>query len=420
MLLLHLGGGSKSITKSPISTSHASGDDGKKYLPGDKIESQFNIFYVHDGVSIDTTYLDNVWQLDTIKRYLATSPVIDSIVIYSYASPEGTQKTNERLAKKRGETAMRFIRQYSKQEDLKIIIKPTTENWQDLIIDIEANYDKPDKQKVLKILKDPTIDDNVRETLLKNQKYYKYILRNHFPRLRKATWKCTWIVPEPEPREIVMMAAVTPPAQDTMDIPHRGGIIVPPFPEPPVIETVEKDRYQFALKTNLLYDVVTALNAEIEIPIGKRVSIMVEDVFPWWTGGPNGNKYALQAWHIGVEPRFWIKPDDYLHGHFIGLYGATGKADLQYDFDLCYQNYFWSAGLTYGYALPIGKRLHMEFSISAGFMQADYQHYQPGPGYEDLYIDRNLSGKFSWIGPTKAKISLVLPIDIPYKKKIKR
>ena len=43
-----------------------------------------------------------------------------------------------------------------------------------------------------------------------------------------------------------------------------------------------------ALKTNLLFDAVTALNFEVEVPIGKRFSVMVEDVFPWWE---TGNKY---------------------------------------------------------------------------------------------------------------------------------
>ncbi len=316
---------------------------------------------------------------------------------------------------------MKFIRANSRQDDLKIIIKPTSENWTDLIKDIEANYTKSDKAQILRILRDPSIDDNVREARLKKTKNYRYIVKNHFPRLRKATWKCTWIVPEPEPRDIEMMAKLVP-VIDTMPVPHKGGIIWPPPAPRPVIEPVDsvvRDRYQFALKTNLLYDIVSVLNAEIEIPLGKRVSIMIEDVFPWWNWGPYGNKYAIQAWHMGVEPRFWFKPEDYLHGHFIGLYGATGKSDFQFDRELCYQNYFWSAGLTYGYAVPIGKRLHMEFSISAGFMQADYQHYQPAEDYKDLYVDRNLSGQFSYLGPTKAKISLVLPIDIPYKKKIK-
>ena len=54
--------------------------------------------------------------------------------------------------------------------------------------------------------------------------------------------------------------------------------------------------------------------------------------------------------------------------------------------------------------------MNMEISISAGFLRSDYRHYQPDPNYEHLYSDKYKTGVFSWFGPTKAKISLVIPI----------
>lgn len=202
----------------------------------------------------------------------------------------------------------------------------------------------------------------------------------------------------------------------TLEMPYSVNIAPPtvlpevesPEPEPP------KERfYTVAAKTNLLYDAVTALNAEVEFPVGKNFSVMVEDVFPWWNWGPNGKKYCFQIWSMGIEPRWWFARDDrrdYLTGHFAGVYGMSGKYDLQWDTKLCYQGEFWSAGLTYGYALPVSRWMNMEFSVSAGFLRTDYRHYQPDPGYEHLFRDKYNVGTVSWFGPTKLKVSLVIPI----------
>ena len=52
----------------------------------------------------------------------------------------------------------------------------------------------------------------------------------------------------------------------------------------------------------------------------------------------------------------------------------------------------------------------MEFSVSAGFLRSAYRHYQPDDGYDHLFRDYYNAGRVSWFGPTKAKISLVIPL----------
>lgn len=183
----------------------------------------------------------------------------------------------------------------------------------------------------------------------------------------------------------------------------------------PAAESGSKQRKYWypALKTNLLYDAVTALNAEVEFPITKKFSILVEDVFPWWKWGTNDKQYCFQLWTMGVEPRWWFRrtdKKDWLSGHFAGVYAMAGKYDLQWKTKPCYQGEYWSAGLTYGYAMPICKWLNMEFSVSAGYISSDYRHYQPDDGYDHLYRDKFKVGRMSWFGPTKLKVSLVLPL----------
>ena len=47
-----------------------------------------------------------------------------------------------------------------------------------------------------------------------------------------------------------------------------------------IIEFVKKPL--FAAKTNLLFDAMTVLNVEVEVPIRKHWSIAGEWIFPWW------------------------------------------------------------------------------------------------------------------------------------------
>ena len=125
-------------------------------------------------------------------------------------------------------------------------------------------------------------------------------------------------------------------------------------------------------------------------------------------------------WEIGVEPRWWFRRTDArdrLSGHFIGAYAMSGIYDFQNDTKICYQGEAWSAGLSYGYAMKLGKSpLNLEFAVSVGYLQSDYRHYQPDLYYDKLYRDPYLKGKISYFGPTKLKVSIVLPITIKARK----
>lgn len=185
----------------------------------------------------------------------------------------------------------------------------------------------------------------------------------------------------------------------------------------------ESKRTILAVKTNLLFDAVTALNVEVEVPVGRRFSIMAEDVFPWWA---IGNKYCFQLWEMGLEGRFWFKAWDpaetgKLRGFFAGVYGMSGKYDFQWDRSINYQGEFWSAGVTGGWCLPIGKRkgMNLEFSISLGYMRSPWRHYMPSDDYDRLMRDKNRFGTLDYFGPTKAKISLVVPINVRNKKEVR-
>lgn len=378
----------------------------------------YQLLYRLDEVRIDRSYLSNKDNIAKIVDHLQRSERIDSIAIYAYASPEGVYEHNLMLARRRAEAAKRFILSNlpddKKQNPPHIILHPVAENWAGLRLAVEQNYHRADREKVLAIIDDPTISDDTREWRLKNRlspESWNYIRRNLLPELRLATWVCVWqALPEqPEPEQPLER-------QDVAITPAHAPVIT--LPQPPVTlhDTVvtKFPKTVFALKTNLLYDAVTALNLSLEVPLVYGLSLNTDFTFPWWTAGPYGNKYALQMLNAQGELRWWFAPGErVLQGHFLALQGSGGKFDLQWGRDLgCYQCYDWGAGLSYGYAMSLGEHWNLEFSLTVGYMAIDYQHYVPSPDWSILIRDNAKVGTLHYFGPTSLKVSLVYPFHI--------
>ena len=389
-------------------------DSAKSHLKSEEpLKENFAIHYRVNETVVDEDYMGNKEQIHKIKHYLVNSPRVDSITIYAWSSPDGLYNKNRSLSRKRANSAKRLLLQHSpdsaKLNSGKIKISPIAENWEGLTALVKEGYSRKDREKVLAILGDDTMgSDNKKRELKKLDKgrTWKYLADNYLPQLRAATWVCVWA-------EVIQgMPEVAAVVQDSLEQPYIGLAPLPPYDYKPVLPQ-EESRTIAAVKTNLLYDAVTAVNFAVEVPIGERWSIVAEDVFPWWSWGPNRNKYAFQMVEIGIEPRYWFykKEDaDVLEGHFVGVYGMSAKYDFQWDRSLCYQGEYWSTGVTYGYSLPVKEWLKLEFSASVGFMRSNYRHYQPSPEYENLYLDEYQVGVLSYFGPTKVNVSMVIPL----------
>ena len=66
--------------------------------------------------------------------------------------------------------------------------------------------------------------------------------------------------------------------------------------------------------------------------------------------------------------------------------------------------------------MPIGKRLNLEFSLSAGYASIAFRGYDPSEDYEILWRDPQEVGRVHYVGLTKAQVSLVIPITVSYRK----
>lgn len=374
------------------------------------------VHYRWSNSEIDTLYKDNGAALRSLKDLLGNGFLsVDTLYIYSSSSSEGGAALNARLSQKRGEALRdQLVQLRNGQKFAGVNIMPLGANYPEFLERLKAADDLPDKSETVAGYEtDIQVygNDAAFRRLMKYRSGvpYAYIKQNILPEMRYADLV---LVSHVIFEEVVTEEDIDIPL-DTFVVEDRLPLVEPlVWPKPQPVDSVAVHWYP-AVKTNLLYDLVTAVNVELEFPIGDRFSIAVEDDFPWWNWGPNGKKYCFQIWNIGVEPRWWFLRDDrrdWLTGHFAGIYAMSGKYDFQWDQKFCWQGEHWSAGLTYGYALPICKWANMEFSVSVGYLHSDYRHYQPDDDYEHLFRDYYNSGRVTWFGPTKAKISLVIPL----------
>lgn len=399
------------VASDNVTESHTQDRDSSK-------TEQFIIHYRVNEIELDADYMDNKAQLHRIRHYFSNSPRIDSVTIYSWASPEGGIKLNTYLSRERGKNAKKLLLSYSPDSSKfnagKIKLSPIAENWDGLEKIVEERYFRHDRDKVLQILRTKGISDETRKWRLQQLNEgitWKYLIRRYMPELRAATWICVWAeVIDPMPEVAAVMEAAMK-AEMTHQV--DSVTIVRPEVKPQIIE---QKRTLFALKTNLLYDAGTGLNYAIEVPVADRLSVQFQQHTPWWV--TRDNRHCLQFLSLGTELRYWFIPEhrgdnvlgNNLLGHFIGAHVWSGDGDLQWDRFGCYQFTFWSAGLTYGFAIPVGKRFHMEFSLSGGYASIPYQHYIPTEDWQILIKDRNNAGRLHYWGPTKAEVSFVIPI----------
>ncbi len=184
-----------------------------------------------------------------------------------------------------------------------------------------------------------------------------------------------------------------------------------------------KDNPILAVKTNLLFDIATVINFEAEVPIGERWSVAGEWIFPWWTtcGDSSNNwqssKYStrntLEILSATLEGRYWFGDRSeqlVMTGWYAGIYTSGGVYDLEYDAVGYQGEFFVAAGLSGGYAHTVNKSgsLRMEYSLGFGYLKTDYKRYEEHWGINDQWHTvRDVSGNYRWIGPTRARVSLV-------------
>lgn len=396
-----------------ITVSHTFAQERVVHIDTLSVEVHFRL----DESKLDLSYLGNDRALAHVADLVDSIGVkkIDSIVVVSQSSPEGPYEYNQELSHRRVATMRKYLESHYPSFRNMLTAEPNGESWNQLrrYVLLDTTLHRTTKDRIVSIIDDNSVPIEVKKRRMAEDEIYDYIYETYYPIIRNSQ---VWIVYHDTD---IIHGAVGNRAidYDSLKLNVEYGKIDPPHIVP---KPENRDTLTFSLKTNLLYDLATVLNAEIEFPIGNHFSLAIEDVFPWWE---YGNKYCLQMWEMGAELRYWFHNNKYkadrLRDHFLGAYGMSSKYDFQFDRQLNYQGEYWSAGLTYGYVVKLSERLNMEFSLSVGYLSTAYRHYFPADDYSQLWRDKYDTGRVSYIGPTKLKVALVCPVRIKYKHKEK-
>lgn len=383
------------------------------------------LYFRFNKALVDESFADNSHTLSAFHNLFSdsvSSSYIDTIFVTAYASPDGNTAYNNRLAHLRAEAVKEYlIGRFPHLGSHCIYACSQGEDWSGLRRLVGEDMNVPDRTEVLEIL-DNVKDYSRSKALLKqlNCGYaYRYISRNMLHKLRNAA-VCTLRIKsigevtvaekmKDKRMDIIKEkgAALCTRANDYL--PLQANHSLQSYLQPYFAQSSRPSiRPLFALKTNLLFDLALIPNLELELPLGKRNrwSLNAEWMFLWWL--LDNDKYCLQILSGGLEARYWLgnrTTHRILAGHFLGFYAGGGKYDLQWKEDGYQGEFYIASGISYGYSTPIARRLNLEFSIGIGLLRTSYEHYHAINNYRTLLWQND--GNYSWLGPTKAKISLV-------------
>ena len=183
----------------------------------------------------------------------------------------------------------------------------------------------------------------------------------------------------------------------------------------------EASAQKVAVKTNSLYWMTATPNVGFEFALADRWTFEVAGGYNPWTFNKEEN---IKAKHFLVTPevRYWFCES--FQGHFLGIngnytqYNVSSACIPEAFYPVPSNGYFmddlqharsqgWAAGagLTYGYATPIGRRWNIEFTIGLGWWYAEYDVFENRPcGLFQNSVSRHV------FGPTDLGLSFIYMI----------
>ena len=379
------------------------------------------IYFDANEAKVDLSYKDNnqaITILDSLLLGNLNTKYITALNVKTFVSPDGDESYNRSLAARRNDSIKEFLQRYNSDVSVdKIHFFSEGEDWSEFRKLVASDSNLPDREEVLILIDYHKNDIVKRKQLLRKLNQgaaYRYMVNNVFPKLRRSEITIVREIPEVAKETFEPVSSVS-----GLFVSKQEEALPDSQPDKSVGESVNeqtceavmseaegpgKSKTVLAVKNNLLYDMALAPNIEVEIPLGKRWSLNTEYKCPWWLNSEHDFCYQLLSG--GMEGRYWLgnrQKHNRLTGHFIGLYAEGGIYDFQWKGDGYRGDYYGAAGVTYGYARQLARHFSLEFSLGIGYLTTEYKKYTP---YEGDIIWTN-SGRYNFIGPTKAKISLV-------------
>ena len=356
------------------------------YAQAQELRDSVKIYFRQGYSVLDLSRRNNKQSLDRIADSLKTSYAdsvyqLRRIMVVGGASPEGSIPLNRRLSVNRAKVLFNYLSRYGELPDSLKTNVFLGRDWNGLIRLVKDDENLPYREETMELLYELAEDaanndlskgDHLRRMQrLRGGEPYWYMYRKYFPELR-ASRLYLWYEKVWNPLAPVSMPPVKPTMPQTRAVEPMIVPYVPPQPR----------KWYMAVKTNMLYDALLVPNIGVEAYLGKDWSVAANWMYAWWK--TDRRHWYWRTYGGDLSVRKWLgkaakaKP---LTGHHLGVYGQI----FTYDFETGGKGYIggkpggtlwdkmnYSAGVEYGYSLPVAYRLNIDFSIAVGYWGGTY------------------------------------------------
>lgn len=377
-----------------------------------------------NSATVDRSFHDNeavLERIDSLFSAVRTDSLVEiaSIEFCGSASPDGNSVINSRLSRARMHALEEVVRDHIDIPDSLITYNDHYIAWHHFVELVEEDVNFPHRDEVLEILnteypdaKDAggvTIDGRLPELRkIDNGRVWKELNDRYFVHMRNA-----WFImiihrnlpPMPEP-EIEPVEEVV--SESAQRLETEAAVAKPEDPtEQTLTETMPIPLLN--IKMNAVEAAALLLNFGGEVRITRRVSIDVMghySPYDYFTFARKARIFAIQP-----ELRYWWGESLY-KGHFVGVHVPVAGFNVQLNDKYRYQDpnhALWGIGLSYGYAMPIGKnsKWGVEFTVGVGYMDIKYDVYEGVKNGKYLRTET-----LNYVGPTRLGVNFSYRIDV--------
>ena len=361
------------------------------------------VFFYQGWSDISPALKENRRALDSIAHIVgeySRDPRFH-MTVNGWASPEGASYFNVELSEARAAAIVLYIQERS---GVRLTQRSTTLaghgiDWAGLENSLMRGEDFDGRDDVLRIIRDVPIWLTEGNRVVGGRKkalmdleggeVFGHLMLGHFPSLRRAEIILEY-VPYPPVKAVPALVSEVAALDET---------ILPPQPLPERIPF-----HRFALKTNLLSDLILTPSLGFEWLINRSWSVSANANVAWWSNAPKHRYYQIAA--IYPEARWWFSTRSPWHGHYLGLFAGGTWYDLE-NGGRGYQGEGGFAGLSYGYMFPVGRSLSFEVEVGAGYLFSEYEEYLPVPYEGSTHYVYQQTSQLHYFGPLKLSFALV-------------
>ena len=374
-----------------------------------------------NSTDIEETYLDNalfIERVDSLLDVLKYDPSINivSIEISGSASPEGPAGLNKKLSHARMMAVDGYVRSRIDIPDSIITYNDQYIVWdrlKELIIEDEEPI--ANKERVLEILDKENLKGvdiygrkqdgriNAIEKLDKGRTW-QTLRDRYFVQMRNA-WLIVvtvdQVVPEPEPEPEPEPVVEPEPTPEPEENPMLLLVVV----DDPTTDTFKPI---FNIKANALEAAALVANIGMEFCITPRISLDINGHYSPYNNYSKSRKVRVLA--MQPEVRYWWG-ETMVKGHFVGVHVPVAGFNVQVNDAYRYQDpnrALWGVGVSYGYAMPLGKnkKWGVEFTVGLGYMDVVYDVFEGCHNGKLLRTERQ-----NYFGPTRLGVNFSYRID---------